>query len=77
MRADEAIKHLSSYKPDDELVIVWWDKEWLDQSGVSEDRKLTEDEWDELANKFEGEEFTISMMADKIEELAQEIMEDN
>lgn len=77
MRADEAIKHLSSYKPDDELVIVWWDKEWLDQSGVSEERKLTEDEWDELANKFEGEEFTISMMADKIEELAQEIMEDN
>ena len=77
MRADEAIKHLSSYKPDDELVIVWWDKEWLDQSGVSEERKLTGDEWDELANKFEGEEFTISMMADKIEELAQEIMEDN
>ena len=77
MRADEAIRHLSSYKPDDELVIVWWDKEWLDQSGVSEERKLTEDEWDEVANKFDNEEFVISMMADKIEELAQEIMEDN
>lgn len=39
----ELQKLLSLYKPDEKLIMAWWDKEWFE---VVLDRKLNDEEWD-------------------------------
>ncbi len=45
MRVKDIRQMLKAYKPDDELVISWWDREWFD--GFSK-KKLKEEQWDEV-----------------------------
>lgn len=46
MRVSEAIVMLQKYyKPEDEIVIAWWDKEWAE---ADLNRTFTTDEWEEL-----------------------------
>lgn len=49
MQVSHAIYLLQKYyKPEDHLVIAWWDKEWVDALVV--DEPLTEEEWAEIAS---------------------------
>jgi hypothetical protein len=76
MKVREALRHLSDYNPDDDLVIVWWDKDWMDNT--DSELQLTDEQWEEVTDKFDGDaEFQIGLVADQIEEIAREVMEDN
>jgi len=45
MRVKDIRQMLKAYKPDDELIIGWWDREWFD--GFAE-TKLTDEQWEEV-----------------------------
>ena len=45
MKVKYAIQQLSALKPDDEIVIAYWTKEWfIDVLG----REITDDQWDDI-----------------------------
>lgn len=47
----ELIKVLSSrYKPEEKIIVAWWDKEWFEQVL---DRKLNNQEWEEVLDECE------------------------
>lgn len=52
MRVSEAISMLTRhYKPEDEIIIAWWDREWVDADVEGE--SLTDDQWTELVEHFD------------------------
>ena len=51
MRVKDIRQMLKAYKPDDELVIGWWDREWFD--GFAK-KKMTEEQWDEVFSNAES-----------------------
>lgn len=78
MRVSQAIDWLSELDPEDDIIIQWWDKDWIDNSHISEEGKLTDEQWEEVTDRFDNDgEFVITLVADKIEEIAREVMEDN
>jgi hypothetical protein len=51
MKVSEAISMLDKYyKPDDDIVIAWWDKEWAERAV----KPLTDDQWTEVAEYFDN-----------------------
>lgn len=55
MRVKEIIERLQrDYKPDTQLVVLWWDKEGFDRRD-DDDMELTVEKWDELVQEFEWE----------------------
>ena len=51
MRVKDIRQMLKAYKPDDELVISWWDREWFDAFAK---KKMTEEQWDEVFSNAES-----------------------
>ena len=48
MKVKYAIQQLSALKPDDEIVIAYWTKEWfIDVLG----RDITDDQWDDITGE--------------------------
>jgi len=48
MKVKYAIADLSALKPDDEIVIAYWTKEWfIDVLG----RDITDDQWDDITGE--------------------------
>jgi hypothetical protein len=48
MKVKYAIQQLSLLKPDDEIVIAYWTKEWfIDVLG----REITDDQWDDISGE--------------------------
>ena len=48
MKVKYAIQQLSALKPDDEIVIAYWTKEWfIDVLG----REITDDQWDDISGE--------------------------
>jgi len=53
MRVKEIIERLQrDYKPDTQLLAMWWDKEQFDCLDTGE-TDLTVDKWDEVVQEFE------------------------
>lgn len=79
MTKDEAIKHLSHYKENEELIILWYDKDFLNLSAIGYEKELTEEHWQAVVDKFDGDEFefVLESLMDKIQEVAREIMEED
>lgn len=55
MLVKDLIKQLEEYKPDDELIVAYWDKETVE--GYTEDLTLTLDQWSEVIFEYENGEF--------------------
>jgi len=48
MKVKYAIQQLSALKPDDEIVIAYWTKEWfIDVLG----REINDDQWDDITGE--------------------------
>ena len=46
MKVSEIIGMLTAnYKPDDEILAAWWDREWFEEYATG---KLTDDKWDHV-----------------------------
>lgn len=77
MKVSEVIKMMeTNYKPDEELVILWWDKEWVENS--LDPIILDEEEWNvaiALADTTVGEsEHLQSRIGDVITEVVNEYL---
>jgi len=77
MKVSDVIKMMeTNYKPDDELVILWWDREWVENS--LDPTILDEEEWNEaiaLADGAVGEsEHLQSRIGDVITDVVNEYL---
>lgn len=74
MKVQEAIKRLTeTYNLDDDLFIVWWDKE----SGEAySDNDLTNEQWASVVEQLDLDEYLFHAVNDTITELVGEFDED-
>ncbi len=56
MTKKEAQKYLSNYAYDEELFVMWWDKEFLNYDG---DNPITDKEWKGILNRLDDYGFGI------------------
>jgi hypothetical protein len=52
MKVKEAIKMLSRYSPEDEICLLYWDKEQYDYA-EDEDFIITTENWTKICHKFD------------------------
>jgi hypothetical protein len=70
MNVQEAIKRLTeTYKPDEELFIVWWDKETADGYRYP-DSEVTVPQWVSIVEQLDNDEYLFHAVNDTITELA-------
>ena len=79
MKVSKAIEMLSELNADDEIVIEWWDRNFIeldDNEGKSVAIPL--DIWETVADGFEFGEYTYSSMFTELQEAIEEALaEDN
>ena len=51
MTKSEVQGYLKNYKDDEELFVMWWDKEFLNYDG---DNPVTDEEWKNILNRLDG-----------------------
>jgi hypothetical protein len=74
MLVKDLIKQLEEYKPDDELIVAYWDKETVE--GYTEDLTLTLDQWSEVIFEYEnGEFYWQSSAAEDFVDLANKVVD--
>lgn len=66
MKAQDAIKWLSNYDPEQEIIIAWWDK---DTSGYN----LTEEQWQTIVDDVDKREYCWEMATESIDEAVHEL----
>lgn len=54
MLVKDLLAQLEQYKPDDELIVAYWDKETIEGY---DDFTLTDDQWSEVVSEYENGEF--------------------
>lgn len=57
MQVQELIKQLQQYKPEEELIVAYWDKECVEGYRGDDVPPITDDEWSEVVEKYEDGEF--------------------
>lgn len=59
MQASKAIELLQKYyKPEDEIIITWWDKENVETYHI--DHPISDEEWVTLVESYENDEDPVS-----------------
>lgn len=71
MKVSQAIKYLSEYNPDDEIIIEWWSRDFTE----IDDKEIPVDIWNWVADGHEFYEMTMSEMSYEIREKITEAME--
>lgn len=66
MKVQDAIKWLSNYDPEQEIIIAWWDK---DTSGYN----LTEEQWQTIVDDVDKREHCWEMVTESIDEAVHEL----
>lgn len=67
MQAQEAIKRLTEmYKPEEELFIVWWDKETV---GEYSDKDIADEHWTSVVDKLDEDEYLFFAVNSTMEQL--------
>ena len=51
MKAKYLIEQLKKYNPDDEIIVAYWDKEWLDDQC---DLEIADDQWQDIIGDGEN-----------------------
>jgi hypothetical protein len=63
MKVSKAIESLKSYKPDEEIYIMWWDSDIVEM--LSEE-PLSEDKWNHIVDSLENNEVGSDEVSDYI-----------
>jgi len=50
MKAKDVIKYMKEYKPEDEMLVMWWDADSL----YNDDDPVTNEEWNKIIDKTDG-----------------------
>ena len=75
MLVKELIAQLQEYKPDDELIVAYWDKQTVED--YDEDLSLTDTQWSEVVSRYEnGEWHWQSSAGEDFVEIANEVLID-
>jgi hypothetical protein len=67
MRVDKAIEYLSDYKPDDEILIAWWDRETTGHDDISVE------EWSEMIRIIDRKDSVFEDVSWYIDESRREV----
>lgn len=62
MKVSSVIKYLSEYKPDDEIVIAWWDKSYIESSHPN----ASDDLWERAVELMEDQEYWSSVAGEAL-----------
>jgi hypothetical protein len=74
MKVSQLIKQLEQYKPDDELIVAYWDKETV---VYYSDVEITQDEWSCVVSNYEfGEWYWQGEAAQNLTELVENVIEE-
>jgi hypothetical protein len=67
MKVSELIEQLKSYKPDDELLVAYWDKEFAETAFDSDESiKISDELWSQAIRRAERAEFWQSCASEEI-----------
>lgn len=62
MKVSSAIKYLSEYKPDDEILIAWWDKSYIELDYPNANNDL----WERAVELVEEQEYWSSITGEAL-----------
>ena len=74
MKVSELIKQLKSYKPDDVLLVAFWDKEFVETSFDSV--TISDDLWLEAVKEAERAEYWQSCGSDEICDQVRQLLDE-
>ena len=78
MKVSQAIEMLSGHDPDEQIVIEWWDRNFIE---LNDDEgkciAIPLDVWDTVANRFEFSYYTYSNMFTEFEEAINDTIKTN
>ena len=74
MKIKQAIEMLSRYSPDDEICILYWDKEQFDYRD-DEHEVLTTEKWAEICKEFDEWEYAGHSVSEWISEAVHDNLE--
>ena len=72
MKVSKAIELLSKYNPDEEIIIEWWDRFFIQ----IDDEGIPLETWNFVADGYEFNEYTYSNMFNEIEQAIDEAMKE-
>jgi hypothetical protein len=77
MRVSELLEQLKSYKPDDELLVAYWDKEFAETSFDSDENvKIGDDLWSQAIRRAEKAEFWQSCGSEEICDQVRQLLDE-
>jgi hypothetical protein len=77
MKVSELIEQLNSYKPDDELLVAYWDKEFAETSFDSDENvKISDDLWSQAIRRAEKAEFWQSCGSEEICDQVKQLLDE-
>lgn len=72
MKVSKLIEQLKQYKPDDELIVAYWNKKTIEYYS---DAEITKDEWSCVVERYEdGEWYWQSMASTDFAEWVEEVI---
>ena len=78
MKVSQAIEMLSGHDSDEQIVIEWWDRNFIE---LNDDEgkciAIPLDVWDTVANRFEFSDYTYSNMFTELEEAINDTIKTN
>ena len=77
MKVSELISQLESYKPDDELLVAYWDKEFAETAFDSDEGIVVSDEvWSQAIRRAEKAEFWQSCGGEEITDQVAQLLKE-
>jgi len=77
MKVSTAIRYLSELNPDDDIVIAWWDRDWVQCTNLMQGHsELTVEEMRSIADNVEEYDWVYSSVCDAIEEETRDVLLD-
>ena len=77
MRVSELLEQLKSYKPDDELLVAYWDKEYAETSFDSDEGvTISDDLWSQAIRRAEKAEFWQASGSEEICDQVRQLLEE-
>lgn len=77
MRVSELLEQLKSYKPEDELLVAYWDKEFAETSFDSDEGvKIGDELWSQAIRRAEKAEFWQTCGSEEICDQVRQLLDD-
>jgi hypothetical protein len=77
MKVSELLEQLKSYKPEDELLVAYWDKEFAETSFDSDENiKISDELWSQSIRRAEKAEYWQSCGSDEICDQVRQLLDE-